>query len=147
MDFKELMFAAGMTISETSIYLDVSERTILRWCKSGAPLVAIRALNWCAGYNENWKGFCFQKSKLTTPSGHVLRPVDIDQIQWFNRMHYSNGMDRAEARLKEKTSQQMDISKVALAYLKKEITATMENFDWSAERYFNGAIDISIAKK
>lgn len=147
MDFRELMLAAGLDVDSCGKYLGVSETTVYRWMKYGAPLTATRALDWCAGYNEHWKGFCFQKGKLITPSGHCLRPVEIDQIQWFNRLHYTNGVERTEERLREKVAANVDISKLALEYLKKEILVTMESFEWDVDRYLGPETSLSVITK
>jgi len=142
MDFKELINRTDLTTAQIANYLEITPRTLHRWIKTGAPGPAMRALEYRAGYHKDWPGFRFQTGQLITPSGNTLRAIEIDQIQWFNRMHYSNGQDKTERRLKAKVEAAAGMSDIALELLKQEITATMSNFQWSVERYFNGATSL-----
>lgn len=142
MDFEELVARTDLSHSQIAAYLEITPRTLYRWIKSGAPGSAWRALEYRSGYHQDWPGYRFQKGFLLTPSGHTLRAIEIDQIQWFNRMHYSNGQDKAETRLKAKVESAANMSQIALDLLKREISETMERFDWSTERYFNGATNL-----
>ena len=137
MDFQELINRTDLTLPQIATYLEVTQRTLYRWLKNGAPGAAWRALEYRAGEHKDWPGFQFQKQKVITPAGYCIRAIEIDQIPWFARMHYTNGQASAEQRLKAKVQDAAKMDQLALETLKSEIMEVITNFNWSVDRYLS----------
>jgi hypothetical protein len=103
MDFDELLYRASLLNHQAAKYLGVSTKTIERWRKTGAaPTTATRALEYRAGLHPQWPGFRFLDGIVITPCGHSVKAIEIDQIPFYNRLHYSSGKDDARRVLKGK---------------------------------------------
>lgn len=144
MDFEEALYQANLTPRTAAKYLGVTQQTINRWIKTRAPEIAWRAIALRAGTDPDWRGFRFLDGRVITPAGHTIRAIEIDQIPWFNRLHYSNGQDEAEKRLKEKVAAASQMDEIALNTLKSELIATIEKFHWNVDDYFSPKIRLNI---
>ena len=92
-DFKELRLKAGFTrIKDLASYLGKSCKTIRNWEKNGAPIMAIRAIQYQAGIAKGWKYFQFNdKGFVKTPIQETFSSTEIEQIKYFNKLCYSLG--------------------------------------------------------
>lgn len=84
-DFYSLMVQAGFNRHSLAKWLDVSERTVNRWIKIGAPLMAIRALELRAGQDRNWPGFRLIGCEVITPTGDRLDRSRVELFQAAER--------------------------------------------------------------
>ena len=74
----------GLSIAEAAVYLNVSERTIRRWCQTEAPVSAIYALNWLSGKIQHWERFEFKKECVVTPLGSSVNKAVIGNLEYYS---------------------------------------------------------------
>lgn len=100
-DFYHLMAQAGFNRLSLAKWLGVSERTINRWIKHGAPLVAIRALELRAGYDHQWRGFRFIGREVITPAGDRLDKSRVELFHWLMAAERDIARDQERQRLEK----------------------------------------------
>jgi transposase len=73
MDFKEQLLEACIShIPTAAEFFGVTEQTIYRWIKYGAPHVALRALELRAGRDQHWHGWRIQRDQIIRPDRRVF---------------------------------------------------------------------------
>lgn len=78
MDFQEILFEANLShIPAAAQWLGVSETTIYRWIKYGAPTTALRALELRAGRDRYWHGWRIDRERIIRPDGHTFTVRDL----------------------------------------------------------------------
>lgn len=90
-NFRELRIKANLSKSQCADLLGKSIKTIERWESSKPPLIAIRALEFRAGTAPGWEQFLFRHRTVTTPIGHELHPVEIEQYLYLMQLREDIG--------------------------------------------------------
>jgi len=89
--FRELRLSAWLSIKRAAVLLELSERTIKRYDKYGAPRSVMIALSWMAGTAENWEGFRFDGAYLVVPSGDKIHRNVISNLPYYTYLQRSIG--------------------------------------------------------
>lgn len=87
-DFTELRQEAGLSFSKAAKYFGVTERTVYRWSKSGAPPWAIRLLRYRAGYLDELglKGWRVVRGEIYHPDlKHGFRAEELLALHWLKQ--------------------------------------------------------------
>ncbi len=96
--FYDYRIEAGLfRIIDAANYLGVSTKTIKRWDQSGAPLVAIRALEFMAGKADGWNGIKLRTGQigqaLTYDETYTAREIEL--IKYHRILSYLCGNEAA----------------------------------------------------
>ena len=116
LDFRALRYSAGFPrLQDAAEFLGVSTKTIKNWDKNGAPIVAIRALEYRAGIAEGWKDFLFRAGNVSTPANEIYNSVEVHQIKYFNVLCYNLGRDHCKLPEKLGGEKVVDLARFKIA--------------------------------
>jgi transposase len=91
MDFKQLLCNASLTIEKAAQHLGVSEQTIYRYIRHGAPTMAHRALEFRAGINPDYSGLRFQRDGIWIEHRRLIERADLKNIEWMMQREFYRG--------------------------------------------------------
>jgi Uncharacterized protein conserved in bacteria len=100
MDFKEILYRAGLSqVDDAAAFLGVSRQTIYRYITHGAPVMALRALDFPAGTNPSYWGLSFRENGVWSGARRLLAVSEIVDIEWRLQREYLRGqIDGARSR-------------------------------------------------
>jgi hypothetical protein len=91
MDFKELLHRAGLNIQAAADYLGVSDQTIYRYIRHGAPVMAHRALEFKTGTNPDYYGLRFNQRGIWAETRLIIARRDIANFDWLLQREFIRG--------------------------------------------------------
>jgi len=97
MDFKDVLFEANLNPRTAAKFLDVSQRTIHRWIKNGAPTIAWRALELRAGTDPHWPGFRIDGKYFYRHDGRRFTRDELINYEYTMLIERRAGYDVAKA--------------------------------------------------
>lgn len=90
MDFKEQLFEANLSvIPRAAEFFGVTEQTIYRWIKNGAPHVAMRALELRSGRDPHRFGWRIDRNRIVRPDRRVFELWELKEWEttiWKEKM-------------------------------------------------------------
>lgn len=90
MDFKQQLFEANLSRPENAAdFFGVSEQTIYRWIKHGAPAMALKALELRSGRDRHWFGWRIDQDMIVRPDRRIFKLDDLKNYEttiWKERM-------------------------------------------------------------
>lgn len=99
-DFSEILRAAKLSTEAAAQLLGVHPNTIRRWLKHGAPVIALRALEFRAGCNDEWYGWKFEGPRLVNYAGqsfHRNTLASFDDLRKIERrLGYTEGYQHGQ---------------------------------------------------
>jgi hypothetical protein len=93
-DFHESLIQARLSTDKAAQWLGVSSRTVERYRRQGAPLMAQRAIAIMSGDFPGWEGFQIFGKQMITPCG-VAHRNQIENLEWFARLQWQRGYSAA----------------------------------------------------
>jgi|GEM_PF-2389031 len=90
MDFKTQLIEASLSTPHLAAeFFGVSENTIYRWLKYGAPHMALRALELRSGVDRHWYGWRIKNKEIMRPDRRIFSIEDLKNWEatlWKERM-------------------------------------------------------------
>lgn len=86
MDFKDLLIDASLShIPNAAEFFGVSEQTIYRWIRYGAPTTALRAIELRSGRDRHWYGWRIDQDRIIRPD---RRHFTLDDLKHWEATLY-----------------------------------------------------------